>query len=56
MDDPGGGDDWSGQAMIDDLASRNARSPTRRLEQLIQFNEDQAVSVLRSWLREGKAA
>lgn len=56
IEDQAGADDWGGQAMIDDLASRNARSPTRRLEQLIQFNEDQAVSVLRSWLREGKAA
>jgi flagellar M-ring protein FliF len=47
---------WPDQSMLDDLASRNARSPQRRLEQLVQFNEDQAVAVMRAWMREGKPA
>ncbi len=47
---------WPEQSMLDDMARTNARSPQRRLENLVQFNEDQAVAVLRAWMREGKAA
>jgi flagellar M-ring protein FliF len=47
---------WPEQSMLDDMARSNARSPQRRLENLVQFNEDQAVAVLRAWMREGKAA
>jgi flagellar M-ring protein FliF len=58
---PGSGDEaqaeaWPEQSMLDDMARSNARSPQRRLENLVQFNEDQAVAVLRAWMREGKAA
>ena len=47
---------WPEQSMLDDMARSNARSPQRRIEHLVQLNEDQAVAVLRSWMREGKAA
>ena len=47
---------WPEQSMLDDMARSNARSPQRRLEHLVQLNEDQAVAVLRAWMREGKPA
>jgi flagellar M-ring protein FliF len=47
---------WPEQSLLDNMARSNARSPQRRLEHLVQLNEDQAVAVLRSWMREGKAA
>jgi flagellar M-ring protein FliF len=47
---------WPEQSMLDDMARNNARSPQRRLEHLVQLNEDQAVAVLRAWMREGKPA
>jgi len=47
---------WPEQSMLDDMARSTARSPQRRLEHLVQLNEDQAVAVLRSWMREGKPA
>ncbi len=51
--DPG---EWPDQSMLDDMTNRNARSPQKRLEHLVQFNEDQAIAVMRSWMREGKPA
>ncbi|MDB5642865.1 MAG: hypothetical protein JWN07_2182, partial [Hyphomicrobiales bacterium] len=47
---------WPEQSMLDDMARSSARSPQRRLEHLVQLNEDQAVAVLRAWMREGKPA
>ena len=58
LDSPFGGDDtnqFDDEPLFDDPAPKG-RTPQRRLEQLIQFNEDQAVAIMRSWLREGKAA
>ena len=49
-------EEWPEQSMLDDMARSNARSPQRRLEHLVQLNEDQAVAVLRAWMREGKPA
>ncbi|MDO9442854.1 MAG: flagellar basal-body MS-ring/collar protein FliF [Beijerinckiaceae bacterium] len=48
--------DWPEQGMLDDMARQSARSPQKRLEHLVRFNEDQAVAVLRQWMREGTAA
>jgi flagellar M-ring protein FliF len=56
MTDEAAPEAWPEQSMLDDMARTNARSPQRRLENLVQFNEDQAVAVLRAWMREGKAA
>jgi flagellar M-ring protein FliF len=47
---------WPEDEMLGDLARNNARSPQKRLEHLIQYNEDQAVAIMRAWLREGKIA
>jgi len=47
---------WPEDEMLGDIARNNARSPQKRLENLIQYNEDQAVAIMRAWLREGKIA
>jgi flagellar M-ring protein FliF len=52
FDTPDGPD----QEMLDEMTRQSANSPQKRIEHLVQFNEDQAVAVLRAWMREGKAA
>ncbi|MEP9375410.1 flagellar basal-body MS-ring/collar protein FliF [Aquabacter sp. CN5-332] len=38
--------------LIEDLTSRLNRSPQKRLEQIIDFDEEQAAAILRQWLRQ----
>lgn len=42
--------------LIGDLTSRINRNPQKRLEQMVDFDEDQAVSILKQWLRGGVQA
>ena len=49
-------DGWSEQSLIDDVTSRPRRSPQKRLEQMIEFDEEQAAAVLKQWLHERVAA
>ena len=48
---------WEGeQSLIEDLTSMPRRSPQKRLEQMIEFDEEQAAAVLKQWLHAGLAA
>ncbi|MFG1392463.1 flagellar basal-body MS-ring/collar protein FliF [Xanthobacter agilis] len=38
--------------LIGDLTNRKNRSPQRRLEQIVEYDEDQAVAILRQWLHQ----
>ena len=42
--------------LIDDVISHVSETPMKRLEQMIEFDEDQAASVLTSWVNEESAA
>ncbi len=42
--------------LIGDLTSKINRNPQKRLEQMVDFDEDQAVSILKQWLRGGVQA
>lgn len=42
--------------LIEDLTAAAHRSPVRKLEQLIDFDEAKAAAVLKHWIREGEAA
>lgn len=44
-----------GQApnLIEDLADSAKRTPLKRLEQIVEFDEEQAVAILRLWMRQG---
>ncbi len=39
-------------SLIADLASRAGLSPQKRLEQVIEFSEEQAAAILKQWMRE----
>lgn len=55
----GGGlqfEDDMGPNLIGDLTSKINRTPQKRLEQLVDYDEDQAVAVLKQWLRGGAQA
>ncbi len=41
--------------LIADLTNKRGRTPQKRLEQMIDYDEEQAAAVLRQWLREAKA-
>ncbi|MGX1101202.1 flagellar basal-body MS-ring/collar protein FliF [Amorphus sp. MBR-141] len=42
--------------LIEDLTSKRSRTPQKRLEQIIEYDEEQAAAVLRQWLsNEAKA-
>ncbi len=43
-------------SLIQDLTERLDRAPQRRLEQMVDFDEEQAAAILKQWLREGEAA
>ena len=49
-------DDWSEENLIEDLTSRPRRSPQKRLEQMIEFDEEQAAAVLKQWIHKRAAA
>jgi len=38
--------------LIEDLTSRINRSPQKRLEQIVEFDEEQAAAILRQWLHQ----
>ncbi|MFD2236358.1 flagellar basal-body MS-ring/collar protein FliF [Aureimonas populi] len=42
--------------LLEDLTSRRDRSPQARLEQLIDFDEAQAASILKQWIHQKEAA
>lgn len=42
--------------LIEDLTSRPRRSPQKRLEQMVQFDEAQAAAILKEWVQQGSAA
>ena len=51
-----GMDSWSGEPnLIEDLTSVPRRSPQKRLEQMIEFDEEQAAAVLKQWMSAGVA-
>ena len=41
--------------LIEDLTSKMNRSPQRRLEQIVELNEEQAAAILRQWMQEEQA-
>lgn len=43
-------------SLIDDLIQRPRRSPQKRLEQMVQFDEEQAAAILKQWIQRGQAA
>lgn len=45
-----------GLNLIGDLTSASQRSPIRKLEQLIEFDEIQAAAILKQWIHEGERA
>jgi flagellar M-ring protein FliF len=47
---------WTGERsenLIEDLTNSTSRSPQRRLEQIVEFNEGQAVAILKQWVHQG---
>lgn len=42
--------------LIEGLAQAAQRSPQKKLEQLVEFDEAQAAAILKRWIREGEAA
>lgn len=40
--------------LIADLKSKLGRSPQKRLEQLVDFDEEQAAAILKQWMREAR--
>jgi flagellar M-ring protein FliF len=47
---------WGDSGLMEDLTFARSQSPQRRLEQIIEIDEDRAVAVLRQWIRQGEAA
>ena len=42
--------------LIEDVTNRPRRSPQRRLEQMVEFDENQAAEILKQWVRRGSLA
>ena len=42
--------------LIADLTSKMGRTPQKRLEQMIDFDEEQAASILKQWMRGARSA
>jgi flagellar M-ring protein FliF len=42
--------------LIGDLTSKINRTPQKRLEQIVEYDEDQAVAIMKQWLRAGVQA
>ncbi len=42
--------------LIADVTARPRRSPQRRLEQMVEFDEDQAAAILKQWVQRGSLA
>jgi flagellar M-ring protein FliF len=43
------------QNLIEDLTNKLAHSPIKRLEQMVQLNEEQAVNILKQWMHAEEA-
>jgi flagellar M-ring protein FliF len=43
-------------SLIDDLTEKLDRAPQKRLEQMVDFDEEQAAAILKQWLREAEPA
>lgn len=51
--DPAAGEPAPGAlSLIEDLTSRLNRSPQKRLEQIVEFDEEQVAAILRQWLHQ----
>jgi flagellar M-ring protein FliF len=42
--------------LIEDVTKRLNRSPQKRLEQIVEYDEAQAAAILRQWLHQDEAA
>jgi flagellar M-ring protein FliF len=42
--------------LIADLTSKMGRTPQKRLEQMIDFDEEQASAILKQWMRGARSA
>jgi flagellar M-ring protein FliF len=42
--------------LIEDVTNKPKRSPQRRLEQMVEFDETQAATILKQWVSQGNAA
>ena len=42
--------------LIEDVTNKPKRSPQRRLEQMVEFDEQQAATILKQWVSQGSAA
>ncbi|WOJ88647.1 flagellar basal-body MS-ring/collar protein FliF [Methylocapsa polymorpha] len=50
---------WGGQgniSLIEDLTNVPRRSPQKRLEQIVEFDEEQAAAILKQWMHQGEHA
>jgi len=43
-------------AYFEALMEKREKGPQRQLQKLVDFDEEQAVAILRQWIREGAAA
>jgi flagellar M-ring protein FliF len=43
-------------SLIEDLTSTAQRSPQKRLEQIVEYDEAKAAAVLRQWMHQGERA
>ncbi len=43
-------------SLIEDVTNRPRRSPQRRLEQMVEFDEVQAAAILKQWVQRGSSA
>jgi flagellar M-ring protein FliF len=50
------GDSAEEQALLEDLNLKRGRSPQKRLEQMVELDEAQAVAILKQWIRHGDRA
>ncbi len=53
MDNPYGSGSGSETDLIGDLTSKINRAPQKRLEQMVDYDEEQVVAILKQWLRGG---
>ena len=56
---PGQGSAWDDDSqpnLIEDVTSRPRHTPQRRLEQMIEFDEEHAAKVLKQWIHKGAVA
>lgn len=49
------GGDLENDRLLEDLTNKLAHSPIKRLEQMVQLNEEQAVNILKQWMHTEEA-